>query len=352
MEIYIVNPEFKKLAILEEFESFVWTERYSGFGDLQIDLPPGSKWGWISPGTYIMHSESSRVMLVERREEVTDQHGSQKTVVKGRSIEIYLDNRAVFPNKGSYTVWSSSGPLGRIVQGLVDEICVQGIGYTPLDIIPGMYTADTSTSTEWVIASIKRKSLYDAVKELCDSGKLGFGILLRDVEPRLRFFVYEGVKRPGVVFSSALENLTEERLLISWAGHKNTAYVWAKDGKRREIVVPPNGSVNREGLDRRVLHVDASDIDPDEMTEATLVGSLQQRGKEELAARARVRAFDGLIIPGSGFNYNVHYSLGDIVTLEDRFNTKFEVRVTEYIWASDSSGERSYPTFVSIQEEV
>lgn len=352
MEVYIVNSEFDKLTVLDEYESFIWTERYSSYGDFEISLPPGSKWGWINPGSYIMQSETSKVMRVETREEQKNSDGLETTRISGRSLESILDDRAVFPNQSSTTNWSSSGPMGQIIKRLVDFICVDGLGYSSLDIIPGLYTVDETYNTDWIISSAKRQSLYSAIVEMCDSTNLGFSLTLQSSSPQFRFSVYEGTLRDGVIFSSSLENLTEERLILDWSSYKNTAYVWSKDGLRREIVVPKNGSVLRSGLDRKILHVDATDIDPASMNEATLVGALQQRGKEELAKHRKTRAFDGKILPGSGFRYQAHYSLGDIITLKDRQGNEYEVRVTEYIWASDGEGMRSYPTFVSTQEEV
>ena len=234
MDIFLRDPNFKKIAYLDEFESFIWTERFNEYGDFEMVLPEGSRSGWVQRGSYITHGDSHRVMMIEERQENIDSDGKMTVVIKGRSIEAFLDSRVVVPNYTPGITWRMSGTMSEIVVRLVGDICYRGIGMSEKDIIPGLYVVnDTTSDTEQVSVAVKIKSLYEAVKELCESSNLGFAINQIDNAngtQNLRFFVYEGQTRNNVIFGSLLNNLTNVSSVETDTDYRNVAYVWAKDG--------------------------------------------------------------------------------------------------------------------------
>lgn len=83
---------------------------------------------------------------------------------------------------------------------------------------------------------------------------------------RLYFEVYQGIDRttlqnqlPAVIFSSDLDNLQGSTEFNSIEESKNIAYVFSNLGF--EVVIPVEIDPNVSGFDRRVLMVDASDVD-------------------------------------------------------------------------------------------
>lgn len=352
MEIYVLNRNtYDKLFIIDQFESFIWSERYADAGDFELVVEPTQDMrARLKPGQVITHSGSERVMMIEERDISEDSDGGVKMFVKGRDLVAMLENRVIGPNT-DWKSWIISGTLGYAVGLLVSRICVLGTGISIRDKIFNMYVANTTRNTTEYDYAVKMQSLYTAVKDLCDIGKLGFGITLREESPRLRFAVYEGVKRNPVVFSTSLDTLTEESYLTSIADYKNIAYVWAKNNIRVVQVNSPEVIPNVEGLDRRVMHVDASDIEPSEFTTPEFTSLLEQRGREALSEHPFIDGLDGKVSNNNEFRYRSHYNLGDIVTLIGRGGVHREVRVTEYIWSYDSAGLTSYPTFTALDME-
>ncbi len=352
MDIWLLNASYNRFGILDEFESFIWTERYSAFGDFKLVLAPTARMReLLLPAKFLGHSETDRIMVIDEVLDAKNEAGVKVLTVTGRSFEAKLDDRAVtfFNLSGIGLSTSITDTRSQIVTKMVGKVCVEGVGLSADDVIPELYTSDTSNSTEIVSVALKTQSLYASVKEVCDSDRLGFRIQLLSTSPRLRFNVFKGVERPSVYFSSMLDNFADESHLRSETNYKNMAYVVAKDNIRIEIVPAPGISVEATGLKRKVLVVDGTDIDPTEGTWDEFRTRLKQRGLEALASHQKVAVFDGELTAVNTFKYRTHYSLGDIVYLIDEYNVKSPVAVSEYIWAQDSQGLKSYPSFTSLE---
>lgn len=348
MDIYILNKEtFERIAMIDEFKSFVWTERQSSYGDFEMTLLPGKRWANILIGRYIAHNRSKTVMRIEEKFETSDASGERVLKIKGRSIDSIMNARSVIPSAGN-EVWRYKGTTGQAIYIIMRNfLFLENDMVGDRDIVSDGYAINGTRDSEILDFAISIKSVYDAVKELADTKNFTFGCELRTESPRLRFYVTEGVER-DITFSTHLDTLTEPSFLESELDYYNTAYIWSKDGKYRTYSWTE--SEYRLGFDRRVLPVHASDLDltEDVTTAAELFALMQQRGREELGKHKRVKAFDGALTGLDSFVYNLHYNLGDIVTLVDVAGRREKVRVSEYIFTQDETGTRDYPTFTAL----
>ena len=138
-----------------------------------------------------------------------------------------------------------------------------------------------------------------------------------------------------VIFSEELDNFVADRSLSSDEDYKNVAYV-----TRGSLMMEIDDGYKRPGLERRVVHVDADNLDdtPSMRTEMMAMGT------KELASHRRVFLIDGEIPPYSRYKYDVDYSLGDIVSIVNRSGESVFARVVEQIFISDEEGVRTYPT--------
>jgi len=176
---------------------------------------------------------------------------------------------------------------------------------------------------------------------------LGFRLVRDGDKSKLHFEIYTGddrttqqsVRTP-VIFSPDLDNLQNVSEMQTIANTKNMAYVF---GKTTSLIVYGNDATSETaGFDRRVLHVDASDI---EETNPTILDALMyQRGAEALAGHRPLSAFDGEINQYSKYKYMRDYRLGDLIEMRNSDGATNHMRVTEQIFVSDAQGDRSYPT--------
>lgn len=334
----------RRNAIIEEYESLIWTDRYSRYGDLELVVKPSDEMiNRLTADAWIGFTESDRVMVVKSALLENDEEGRRLLKIKGKSLEQCLEDRAAKVALND-NVWSLTGDGGPIAAAMVNRICVLGTGVSSADIIPNMTVSDLSGELNSYTFAIKEGSVYERLVEICETFDLGFRIRVTPGDPELAFEIYEGFANSNlfggnpVSFSEELDNLTETSRLRSVAGHKNTAYVYAKNGSR---TVYAEGFSGVTGLDRKVILVNAMDIDTAAGT--TLNKQLDQRGRDALAEHVPVDIYDGLINTYGTYKYNSDYFLGDIVNLIEGGEISPR-RVTEHIWSVDSEGLKSFPT--------
>lgn len=358
MQLYILNSSLLRDEIVEQYESLIWTERYQAFGDFQLDIDPSlADSPLFSQGTFLGIDKSQRVMHIDSVEEKNNDDGKRVLTCKGKSLESKLLER---PN-GYVVNVSTPIVLGNgtttkpadIVRNLFTAICVTN-GTFANDQMPfiqaGVYspTAGRITEpTETPVIQTTIGSLYETIRQICEVYGLGFRLIRPLDDSKLYFEVYMGydrtaaqTARDAVVFSTALDSLTDTSELTVSENLKNVAYVYAPNGT---MTVYGNGAdANTAGFDRKTLVVDASDIT--DVAGAGLNAKLTQRGMEALAQSRILQGFDGQIPQAGSYVYGTNYELGDLVEKRSDKGTISQMRVTEQIFISDKTGERSYPT--------
>jgi hypothetical protein len=356
MEVYILDSLYRRQTVVDKFESFIWTEKFSAYGDFELNLhsTPENR-NRFKEGARLAHNDSYYVMMVETVEDSTDSEGREILKVKGRSLEAILESRLARGSMADLTTapkWILTGTPVQIATKMFHDICVTGI-LNPGDVIPlinegSIFPADTILPpTDIVQYEVDPKTLYEAIKELCDLFLLGFRIVRNFDMAQLYFDVYTGSDRttrqtalPAVVFSPGLDNLQNTTELASIATYKNVAYVISPVGT--EVVYALGADPDVIGFDRKVVIVRADDItDTDPSVAST---RMIQRGYEELGKNRRLAVFDGELNQNSQYKYGRDYRLGDLVQLRNVNGATTDMQVTEQIFVSDREGDRSYPT--------
>jgi hypothetical protein len=364
MELYTLDSLYRRERVIDKFESLIWTERRSSWGDFQLVLHSTLENRTIFPvGLRLAMNESLRVMVVETVEDKVDDEGRELLVIEGRSIEAILEDRAARDTLADTTVepkWVLTGLPAAIARKIFQDICLLG-QLSSRDVIPLVIESgelfpedNVPEPDDSIVYEIGPMTVYKAIKDLCDIYGLGFRMVRNFDNSQLQWDIYSGCDRtsaqtifPAVVFSPNLDNLKNTSELISIAAFKNVAYVISPVGT--VVVYADNVDPDvTEGFERRVLVVDANDItatDPPEDPEV-LEARLIQRGKQELAAHRQFLAFDGEVTAGSQYKYGVNYHLGDLVEMQTKDGGINKMQVDEQIFVSDKEGERSYPTLI------
>nr|DAF70135.1 MAG TPA: hypothetical protein [Caudoviricetes sp.] len=356
MEFLVLNTKFEAVAILDVFESFIWTDRYSKCGDFEIYTSSDRQIiETLKEDFYIWTEDSEHVMIIENRKIITDVEEGNKFLVSGRSLESILDRRIV---------WNQillDGDFQTQIKRLLTENVIN-----PSDSNRKISNFIFEETDDPYILSLKVQvqytgdDLYEAVCKLCESVSIGFKITLND-NNQFVFKLYSGTDRsydqemnPYVVFSPSFENIVNSNYYESKAECKNVGLV-AGEGEgsaRRTVVV---GESTSKGLSRRELYVDARDISSTTSNDGSISTSayddlLRQRGNEQLKENKIIQAFDGQVESTQMYRYGEHYFMGDITQLENEYGMESKVRVTEFIRSVDKDGIDSYPTFEVIEE--
>ena len=347
---------FNSGELINEWKSLTWTERYRDSSEFTLVANLDSGLNTKLPiGSVISHVDSTELMIVENHEIAKDTNANSEITITGRSFETFLENRIVGSNQNwpnptdppveyvlasNYTwlqvkslidahILAASLPL-NLSDALSNVLVVNGVGGTGI--------------TEQ--RDLKRGDLYSAVIELLSVDDLG----LRNIRPSssnssLIMEIHKGLNRTAsVAFSYSDGDIESANYLWSVKALKNCALV---SGKWHEVFV----NTSAIGYDRRVMHVDASDLD-DKLDAVPIGGDLTAlsakltaRGRQALAKKNAVAISNVKIAPNSqNYKYRIDYKVGDIVGVDGEYNSSTTMRVIEHVEIEDENGESGYPT--------
>lgn len=360
MEVYTLDSLYRREEMIEDHESLIWTERYAKYGDFELHIASTRRTrALLKADACLSMSESDRPMRIKTVEDSVDADNRKMLVAKGRSFESMMYDRVAKESLSNLTTspsWKITGLTPTAVaRKIFHDICVTGV-LSPYDIIPfihegsSLVASNISEPSDIITVEIEPTTVYDAIANLAEIWDFGFRILRQDDDSKLWFDVYMGSDRttgqatlPAVVFSPQLDNLQNTTQLTTVENAKNVAYVYSPGGF--QMVYADDVDTDVSGFDRRVMVIKADDITVENYpVPADLTAALMQKGKEELAKARTYQAFDGEISQVSQYKPGVDYNLGDLVEMRDYDGVTNEMRVTEIIYASDSEGERSYPS--------
>lgn len=355
MELYTLDPLLRRERVIDRFESLIWTERFSTYGDFQLDIVSTANNRSIFRSDMLLAmNESHRIMMVESLTNEVNDNGEMILTVKGRSLEAILLDRVAKESLSDLTTspkWVITDPPADVARKIFHDICVLGV-LNAGDIIPFviegtfMPASTIAEPIDPITVELEPTNVYDATVDICNVWNLGFRLLRNYDTSEIYYDIYAGSNRTTsqttlapVVFAPELDNLTNTKELTSTDKAKNVAYVFSPAGF--QMVYPVGVDPTVEGFERRVLMVNASDItseNPD------VPAALIQRGNEALAENRVYQGFDGEISQNSQYKYGRDYNLGDVIEVRNTDGVTNNMRVTEQIFVQDREGERAYPT--------
>lgn len=356
--LYVLNKDFESVAVLDDYSSVIWTDRYWEPGDFEIEVPASAEaLENYQIDYYIWNSQSEHVMIIEEITVESNAETGPTIILAGRSLESILDRRIIW---GLITL---SGNLQTAVQKVLNTHVI-----SPSTSSRAIDFLSFETSTDEAITSLTIDSQYtgdtvlDVIQDICQERNLGFKITMPE-DGQWVFKLYAGVDRsygqdenPYVIFSPKFENLMNSNAYTSKTEYKTIALVGGEgEGADRTYASVSVSSGGGSGLSRRELFVDARDlsstVEGEELSDSEYTAQLQQRGAEKLAENIIIETFEGETETTSSFTYGVDFNMGDIVQNQNEYGSTFTSRITEYIWSQDTSEIKAYPSFSVIEDE-
>lgn len=355
MDLLVLNKSLDVIAIVDVYESIIWTERYYEYGDFELYTAMTQDiLNYIKTDNYIQRVGSDRVMIIEEIRIDTDSDTGNHITVTGRSLESILDRRVV---------WSQTTISGNLQNGLKKLINENIISPSKEERKISNFIFKDSTDSQitglTVEAQYTGDNLYDVISKVCEEKSVGFKVSLNE-NKQFVFELYAGADRsyeqtnyPYVVFSPNFDNIVNSNYLESKENLKNVALVGGEgEGTARKYLAIGNTS----GLDRRELFVDARDISSEGEDGQTLTTEqynelLKQRGNEYLADYTDLVSFEGAVETNIMYKYGVDFFDGDVVQIANEYGHEAKVRILEVVISENEEGNSVYPTFKTITEE-
>ena len=348
MELLVLDSSFNAVAIIDNYESLIWTERYFEYGDFEIymmfrqDILDS-----IDVDYYIWMKESEYLMVIEDIQIASNVEEGKKLIITGRSLESILDRRII---------WSKTVLSGSLQNGIQQILNEHFINPTIPDRKVDNFIFEASTDPRILAMThneqFTRTNVYDTIQKICSANNIGFWIYLNDANQLVfRLFMgddrtYDQIDNPYVVFSNKYENLISSDYSFSKRNYKTLSLI-AGEGEDldRKTKIIGGGS----GLARRELYTDAGDIsqkvDDVTMTDAEYREQLEQRGKSHLSEFGVREVFDAVAETNLVFRYGEHFFMGDLVQFVSDDGIQSKVRVVELIRSKSISGVETYPKF-------
>lgn len=363
MIITLLNENYVATDVIDDYESFIWTDRYNSPGDFEYySAMTKERFDRFKPGLYLANDQSEHHMVIENVEIVSDPEAGNHIKVTGRSIESYLDRRVVCEK----TYVHEHGRVWKIIKTLfVDNFTVSGPrripGFTFIDPADEVKEARMMEEAEYL-----GDNILDLINTLTQDNDLGWKLLHTD-DGKYSFYLYLGIDKSdtqdlenAVIFSPYFDNIFDSDYIKDTTTYKNVAYVKGKDvgeGESKETIIVSvvGNKTEKTGLARREVFMDGSDVeedpeipDPDyELYKA----ALKQFGLQELKKCKIKNSFSGNVDVNGLFVYGRDFKIGDIVTFENEYGNKARVRVEELIFSDGPDGYTNYPSFTVLEDE-
>lgn len=339
---YVLDENLITKMVLDNFTSFVWTERYYECGEFTMTIPVVEKIvRELKINDYLSIPESDRIMVVETMTLLTDEEGGDTLEISGRSAESILERRVIWEK-----LELNDGLETAVEKVLVDQIIdpydtkrrIPGITFKP----SGIDGIDDTI----IEAELLGNNVYELIVGWCQENHVGFKMVLTG-EREISFSLYSGVNRtreqrdtPPVIFSHSYENLL------------NSNYIQSEVGYASNMLTPNQKEVirleERTGLRRREIYMDQL---PSVDNATELDAAILEKAKEIFSEHNVTIEFGSDVDIYHQFRYNVDYFLGDIVEVENRYGFNGGCRVSEMVYTRDTNGPMVTPTFVVVSKD-
>ena len=396
----ISGNDYSAHRLVEGYRSLIWTERFQKWGDFELHTEDIRATMDLLPERSLCSLlDSNEVMMVDSHEISKPTGGVPELVVRGRSIDAFLENRVWTNNpQGKTTITSEHYNAmemaavwlwNSIVNDTEQDVFRPGTERPIANVLPN--TIVTVTVPYGTLAgneeyNLRRKvengNVYDLLTTFLTSARLGIRIIRpNDTSGRKVSVSSEGVF--STVYTSNIENLrfdlhkgrdlTETVVFSSRVGHLiDPTYLLSSESLKNYVIVKgsPGNSFREygysgisgrvEGWNRREIYVDAGEAEEltqgeDETDEdfeirknaqqSQLYDTYADLADEALRNEGRhISTIDAQISPFINYKYNKDYRLGDRVKVQGDYGIHADRYVTEFIRAQDENGEVEYPT--------
>lgn len=368
----VFDTEFNQIAIIDDYTSLIWTEKYQEVGDFELELRYDKKWKDILKQDYYCRIDpSERTMIIEKVQIEHDDDGLSVMTVSGRSVECILERRIVWKKRtfGTTTNSETHEEIKKTVniQDSIKTLFNDNI-VSPENTNRKISNFKFIASEDSYIKNLKFNqdydgdSMLDVIEDLCSDKRMGYKILMDD-DNNFNFQFYKGTDRSMeqsnnevVIFSENYDNLISSEYYSDKTEFFNTMYVTKSDSSgsgssKTEVNLDTSPA---QGLARRETTCSESDLQSKYKTSdnnSLSSDAKKSKGRIKLKKDYKIKeVMEGDISYESMFVYPDDYKVGDKVQFIDIYGNNRPMTVTEMVIGRDDSGYTMIPTFEDVEE--
>lgn len=377
MGYYILDNNFEIKAIVEKYESLIWTPKYYEAGDFELYLPANEQWMKLlttaaNDHYYLVNEDdTSSVMIATKIEKVRDVNSYNHISLTGYDAKWLLHKRIVWGT--AYLSGNIQTELRRLVTNNIIDPKLQERAISNIVLGPKDPDINNIISTK-----ITGEYLDTAITTLCKLYHIGWDVKFDYENKKFEVIFYKGKDRTHsqstnrrVIFSIDNDNLISTTHKIDTTNFRNVVYV---DGSIKELDKTTSTSIYGDttdtseyykvtkkpvgqvvyldntiptGMDRYECFVEGGEEDATEDTSgaSNFRYSLRTKGLRELDKMEISTDVSGKVVPNITNFLGVNYDLGDEVDVINEYEQIFKVRIIEVVKSSNNKGYNEVPTF-------
>ena len=333
MILFLLDANFQRLAIIDQYVSLIWTTRYKTVGDFELYVPANTDVPYQN-GMYIKKANetltSGNIMRIDAIRLQTDNENGDYYIISGKGFENILASRIV---------WFKTRITGNAESALYNLFvaCFKQAENANRNI-SSFSIASLKGFTDTMTAEYNGEELLTIVEEVCEA--FGYGFRFNGFQ----FEIYKGTDKSQsesnpVIFSPAFGNVASTDYTQDMSAHKNTCLAYSESSQNAygRLLVTSGGS--NTGFNRYETFVDC-------MTEED-TALMITAANDTLVEDKKIDIFEGEIFPQYATN---DYALGDIITIGDSYGHSAKARITEMIESDSAEGYSIIPSFEVITE--
>ena len=338
----IMNTNFERLAVIDDYISLIWTTRYYASGDFELCVDVNDEnISLMQEDNYVVRDDDENIGVIEDIKIQRNEDGHELLIVTGRFLDCILARRII---AAQTTV---NGKINDCVKQLINENVINPT--ISARQIANFTVADAAINQR-MTAQFTGKNLLETICDICETYGIGYKVTL-NASNQFVFQLYQGIDRtydqnvnPWVIFSDKYDNLLSSEYEENYQ-QVTTAVLVAGEGEGidRKTLWVTNGAT---GIARKEVYKDQRQIQSNdgEISDSEYNALMQQSGEESLTTF--VAAFTGTVYFDS-VTYKQDVNVGDLCVIENsRWGIRVNSRLVEVIESVSETGEYSIvPTF-------
>ena len=339
----VMNDQFERLAVIDDYISFIWTTRYYTCGDFELCVDVNAEnIGLFQQDYFIVRDDDEHVGVIEDIKIQRNEDGQEILIVNGRFLSSIIGRRIISSQtivNGTVASCINTLLTNEIINPLISERQISN------------FVLGTYSTTETMKAQYTGKNLLDTISAICEAYGIGFKTILND-DNEFEFNLFNGVDRsydqsvnPYVIFSDTYDNLLSSEYEENYQGIATNVLV-AGEGEGLDRKTLWVTVTNPSGLNRYEVWQDARNVrtNDGEISDADYDDMLREDGLESITEYTV--AFTGTVYFGN-IIWKEDVNIGDICTIENsRWGISINSRLVEVIESVNEAGEYSIiPTF-------
>ena len=233
MDVYIYDEGLNRIAIVDNYRSLIWANRYWETGDCELYLPASvENFNLLKINRFIgVEGDDTMLCIIKKVEIDTSYENGDYIIVTGLDCKSWLDQRIV------WGTLNADGKAELFIRSMVNTSIGSGALAERQITNNGTRLVELGTAqgfSEVLTEQISYQNIGAKIKDYCR--KYGWGYRLRHDGNKLKFEIYAGEDRhETVVFSDQFENLISTAYIEDHTHEGNVAMTaGAGEGSQRK----------------------------------------------------------------------------------------------------------------------